>query len=329
MQTVSVVMATFNGEAWLGAQLESIAAQTRLPERLIISDDGSSDGTREIARRFAQHAPFEVLVLDGPGAGADENFWHAVAHASTDVIAWCDQDDVWHPQKLQLCEQHMEATGVRFVTHAAVVTDASLVPTGRRFPDYRKTRVLEPFEGDWWLCAPGFSQFFRADLLAKVRWEEQPTIGRRPGFDGVPSLLAFATGTRLELSEPLTYYRQHGRNLAGPARQFGPVEKVIFALSVDGDAFAERAKLAAAFGRFVVACDPSNERAKDYFALIEERCLRRSRIHHAPQVRGAMAGIARSIVGGDYTRTSRGGFGALAFGRDVVSLGLATARRTR
>ena len=59
-------MATLNGEEWLEAQLQSIASQTRLPERLVISDDGSTDRTLEITQRFAREAPFEVELLEGP-----------------------------------------------------------------------------------------------------------------------------------------------------------------------------------------------------------------------------------------------------------------------
>ena len=70
MLTIAVVMATFNGEEWLEAQLQSISSQTRLPDRLVISDDGSTDRTLEISRRFARNAPFDVVLLEGPRAGA-------------------------------------------------------------------------------------------------------------------------------------------------------------------------------------------------------------------------------------------------------------------
>jgi glycosyltransferase involved in cell wall biosynthesis len=115
--SIAVVMATFNGEEWLDTQLQSLANQTRLPDRLVISDDGSTDDTVKISQEFARSAPFEVVLLEGPRAGYGENFWFAGKHAETDIIAWCDQDDFWYPQKLQLCEQLMVGHGVQFLSH--------------------------------------------------------------------------------------------------------------------------------------------------------------------------------------------------------------------
>jgi len=147
--SIAVVMATFNGEEWLDVQLQSLPSQTRLPDRLIISDDGSTDATVDIIQEFARSAPFEVVLLDGPRVGDyGENFWFAGEHAAADIVAWCDQDDYWYPQKLQMCEQYMERYGVQFLSHSAMVTNATLTPTGRIFGRHRRTRVLKPLVGD-------------------------------------------------------------------------------------------------------------------------------------------------------------------------------------
>ncbi len=69
MTSIAVVMATFNGGNWLETQLQSLAGQTRLSDRLIIFDDGSTHGTVGMSQEFARMAPFEVVVLDGPTIG--------------------------------------------------------------------------------------------------------------------------------------------------------------------------------------------------------------------------------------------------------------------
>ena len=73
----TVVMATYNGAKYLAEQLASLEQQVAPPDRLIISDDGSSDDTKEISAAFAKRAAFEVVLIDGPQQGYAENFWSA------------------------------------------------------------------------------------------------------------------------------------------------------------------------------------------------------------------------------------------------------------
>ena len=97
-------MATFNGERFLAEQLHSIADQIVTPAELVVSDDGSTDGTLAILQEFAQGAPFPVRVLPPhPRLGFADNFLHAVEACQCDLVALCDQDDVWNERKLERC----------------------------------------------------------------------------------------------------------------------------------------------------------------------------------------------------------------------------------
>jgi glycosyltransferase involved in cell wall biosynthesis len=99
--TVSVAMATYNGERFLPEMLESLAAQTRLPDELVIRDDASEDGTVGILHAFARRAAFRVdVVAGGPRLGYAQNFVAASAGCKGGVIFFADQDDVWRPPKL-------------------------------------------------------------------------------------------------------------------------------------------------------------------------------------------------------------------------------------
>jgi glycosyltransferase involved in cell wall biosynthesis len=99
--SVSVAMCIYNGARFLPKQLESIAAQTRLPDELVVCDDGSADESAEIIRKFATSAPFPVrLEINEKNLGATKNFEKAIGLCQGDLISLADQDDVWKPQRL-------------------------------------------------------------------------------------------------------------------------------------------------------------------------------------------------------------------------------------
>lgn len=99
---VAILLATYQGERFLAAQLDSIAAQSCRDWRLVVSDDGSTDTTREILRRFAAaHPDRDIELRDGPRQGATRNFLSLLdAVAPGEAVAWCDQDDLWLPNRL-------------------------------------------------------------------------------------------------------------------------------------------------------------------------------------------------------------------------------------
>jgi glycosyltransferase involved in cell wall biosynthesis len=124
---VAVAMATFNGARFLEAQLRSIFDQTRLPDEIVISDDGSTDETLKIARSFRQEAKRKGVALSvvsrkgTPGVVA--NFSHAVDKTSAELIALADQDDVWLPGKIQSLATLLESDDSLLMVHS----DAELV----------------------------------------------------------------------------------------------------------------------------------------------------------------------------------------------------------
>lgn len=100
-RTISIAMCTYNGERYLRQQLDSIANQTLLPMELVICDDGSTDSTQEIVADFARSAPFEVKFTRNPvNLGVTKNFEQAIELCSGELIALCDQDDIWMNSKL-------------------------------------------------------------------------------------------------------------------------------------------------------------------------------------------------------------------------------------
>ena len=104
MKTVSVVMCTYNGEEYLREQLDSLVQQTYPVYELIIQDDGSTDNTLTIAREYQElhpEIPFRIY-RNSHQLGYSRNFFSAYQRATGDLIASCDQDDIWEPRKLEV-----------------------------------------------------------------------------------------------------------------------------------------------------------------------------------------------------------------------------------
>ena len=125
---LSVALCTYNGQAYLQDQFASLLAQDRLPTEVVISDDASTDDTLSLVDAFAKQAPFPVYVLvNQSNIGTAYNFSRAIAACSGDIIALCDQDDVWLPQKLDLIMQAFSSNpqiGYAFLD--AIVVDQHL-----------------------------------------------------------------------------------------------------------------------------------------------------------------------------------------------------------
>ena len=163
---ISIAMATYNGEAFLGEQLRSIAAQGAPPLELVVRDDGSSDGTLAILRSFAGEAPFPVRILPpGPRLGFADNFLAAADACEGDYIAFSDQDDVWLHHKLETVSATIESTGLpAIVVHSALEVDSQLRPLPQQSAPYRRSHAAR-LMADPMLSVRGFVVTARRDVF--------------------------------------------------------------------------------------------------------------------------------------------------------------------
>jgi glycosyltransferase involved in cell wall biosynthesis len=99
---VAILLCTYNGGRFLGAQLDTLMAQSGHAFSLWVSDDGSSDDTLAIVERYRSNFS-ELSLLQGPGQGCVANFLSLVADPAVEgeFYAYCDQDDLWYQGKLQ------------------------------------------------------------------------------------------------------------------------------------------------------------------------------------------------------------------------------------
>jgi len=101
-------MCTYNGARFLPEQLASVSSQTQLPDEVIICDDCSTDGTRDLLQSFARTVPFAVRIHQNEQRlGSTRNFEKAIRFCTGEIIALADQDDVWREDKLELIAKVM------------------------------------------------------------------------------------------------------------------------------------------------------------------------------------------------------------------------------
>lgn len=122
MQTLSIALCTYNGARFLREQLHSLANQTLQPLEVVITDDCSTDNTISIVQEFRDVLNVKVFVNDAP-LKVTKNFEKAVSLCSGDIILLCDQDDIWHHDKLAKINQYFSENPHQL----AVFSDADLV----------------------------------------------------------------------------------------------------------------------------------------------------------------------------------------------------------
>jgi len=98
---VSAIIPTYNGEKHIRETIESVLRQTRVPDEIVISDDGSSDGTIPLVRELAACTDTPIKLVFASGSGISDNYFNAANHASGDVMVVGDHDDLWTENKVE------------------------------------------------------------------------------------------------------------------------------------------------------------------------------------------------------------------------------------
>ena len=221
---LSVALCTYNGEKFIGEQLKSLAVQTLLPDELIIADDGSYDKTMDIVTKFAGKAPFTVNVIQNRKTlGVQQNFAVASRVTKGDYIAFCDQDDVWLPDKLaksmavikQL--ENLWPQQPLLVHSDLCVTDEDLKP---KYQSFMTTQGLSFEAGLDVLLVQNFVTGCTMLINRKLLDAALPFPKEIVMHDWWIALVAAACGHIGFLNEATVYYRQHGYNSVGAKKYF-------------------------------------------------------------------------------------------------------------
>jgi glycosyltransferase involved in cell wall biosynthesis len=222
---ISVALCTYNGADYVEEQVASILDQSRAPDELVVSDDGSSDGTLDVVAATVEAAASrgvspEVVVLAGATpSGVTANFERAVAKTTRSLIALSDQDDVWHPGRLDRLSARFDDAGLTFLhTDARLVDDAGAPLGSTLFESLElsddELRLEEEGRAFEALLrrnlATGATVVFRRELLEHARPFPPEWV-----HDEWLAVIAAATGRVGVVREATIDYRQHGRNQIG------------------------------------------------------------------------------------------------------------------
>ena len=215
------MLSTWNGQRYLDEQLESLAAQTLVPHELVVRDDASTDGSVELLHRFADRARFPVTVERGQErVGPARSFERALGAVSGDLVALCDQDDVWRPDKLAVLVRVLEDDP----TVTLAFSDARLIDDDGRRIDGSVSRYLgltgarrRRFDTDPLTTllerslVTGCTTVVRSRVVAaalplpsSLDLDEVPML-----HDRWLGLLAATLGSVVLIDQPLVDYRQH------------------------------------------------------------------------------------------------------------------------
>ena len=223
---ISVAMCTFNGADYIVEQLESMAAQTLLPAEIVVSDDGSTDGTIALLKqkweRLADHnsevRKVKLTILSNKDSlGVTKNFEQAIAATTKKFIFLADQDDLWFPTRLEV-EAAQLAAGAGFVFGDAQLIDSSGEPLGHSLFEALSLKSSERAG----IVNQPVDVLIKRNIVTGATAAFSRTVFEKaapfPGgwvHDEWLAMVAALSGEKFAVTESLIGYRQHSSNQIG------------------------------------------------------------------------------------------------------------------
>jgi glycosyltransferase involved in cell wall biosynthesis len=229
---VSVIVSNYNYGRFLGECIESVLAQTYANLELLVVDDGSTDDSLEVARRYERRDQ-RVTVIPQRNAGQAAGFNNGFARSRGEIVCFMDSDDLWMPEKVQKVVRAFGQGDYSLVQHNHTVVDEHGEPTGEVFPGlgatgdfierYFRSQTVAGF-------SPTSGLACRRDCLEKVFPLDDQSYLCYYWADVAVSRPMPIFGQVYSFDEPLGYYRRHGANRSahGPARRNEVRAQVLF-----------------------------------------------------------------------------------------------------
>lgn len=215
---IEVLMATYNGEKYLKEQIESILNQTYENIKLIISDDCSQDGTRDILKEYENNDRVK-LIFQEKNLGYIKNFEFLLSQVQEEYYMLSDQDDIWKPEKIEKSIKTLKTREADLVFGDLEVVDENLNTIYPSFNNYMKlTKKIESFEFEVELnylynCITGCTVLSRRKFIKDII--PIPNKSKYVAHDHWMGLIISTKGKLVYMPEKLIKYRQHGDNEIG------------------------------------------------------------------------------------------------------------------
>lgn len=321
---ISIALATYKGAKYLPELLQSLAEQSYLPYELVVSDDNSPDDTAAIVEAFAKTAPFNVNVIRNTDQlGIIKNFAKAFDNTTCELIAYCDQDDIWAADKLEKCVKYFEDPQVKLVMHRSQVVNGKLEPLGYFIPEKHESefgKVSFPSTADM-SYGLGHQMLFDAQIYRDYTWIFQQGFGAlteiAENYDTQFRFLAGLNGAIVSLEDPLVKFRRHesatsdaGLVDGGEATTAGFLNKSPTQYIDDANALLA---IVDVFENSIVEKMSEHEaKLSKYLAFSKKRAALyslRSKIYDSNPIWVRIPSYLKLIFGSAYSQKSRGGFG--------------------
>ena len=222
---ISVCIATYNGERFIREQIESIVCQLSPTDEIVVSDDGSTDNTLDIVKAIGDK---RIRIIEGSRKHSPTlNFECALKAAKGDYIFLADQDDVWKPNKVEVCMKWLQK--YYCVVSDAEVTDSSL---NTLFPSlYRLLGVIQGklYNTLWKNGYTGCCMAFRRDVLEA----SLPFPKNIPMHDiWIGNVAAYKYNVKF-ISDKLIFFRRHKDTIScnGKGSKFSWWQQLLFRIN--------------------------------------------------------------------------------------------------
>ena len=306
-------MTAYNRADFLAAQFESLLAQSRRPDELIVGDDCSTDRTLEVIKTFAARAPFPVRwYVNERNQGYNRNLEHAIGLCSGDVIVLCDDDDVCLPDKLRVTEEELFAcpSAGLMVGNSALV-DENLDPLRITLWDTARLRTRKVILAES-ICtlakhfvANGHVISFRADLKPYIL-PFPPKFPSRIFCDIWISLVLASIANVIFMPDPMVFHRVHSGQIAGVQTLVPSGQRVRDVRSGEREKIARFVPLVEDVISRVAARSDSLVARRNLKTLISWRAhLKMQSELPVPRLSRVLS-IASALLSGNYHRYSRG-----------------------
>lgn len=222
MEKVDILLATYNGETYLREQLDSLLNQTYKDIRIIISDDKSTDTTRQILEEYKEKDERIVVYAQEKNLGVVSNFEFLLKKVQNKYYMFADQDDIWHEDKIEKSLNKLKETNADLVFTDLQVVDNELNVTNNSYWELKglKEKILKHNSFD----ALYLNNYVTGcTILAKSKTIEKilpiPNTSKYVLHDYWTALIISQSGKIEFLNEPTIKYRQHKNNRVGSKKK--------------------------------------------------------------------------------------------------------------
>ena len=220
MPEIAILLTTYNGSQFLKEQIDSLVAQTYQHWQLYVRDDQSEDETPRLLTALAETEPRIHILRDPQKRGAKHGFMWLLQQVDAPFYMFCDHDDVWLPDKIELSMKAMQAQPEAATLPFIVCTDAELAdaqlhtlsPSYWKHKQYRQDMFNDKYYHLFYNNMPGCTMLINRQAKAvALPWPEDTAMHD----SWIAAAVLWRGGRVVWTRQPLILYRQHGHNTIG------------------------------------------------------------------------------------------------------------------